>query len=80
MGFDAKLVFVRSASPVSDVTAVEVPAASLMTGDVVGTYDPVTGGGGLSRSSCPWTPRTGAQMSWTGARSPASTSPTRCRW
>lgn len=28
MGFDAKLVFVRSASPVSDVTAVEVPAAS----------------------------------------------------
>ena len=44
MGFDAKLVFVRSASPVSDVTAVEVPAASLMPGDVVETYDPATGG------------------------------------
>lgn len=44
MGFDAKLVFVRSASPVSDVTAVEVPAASLVPGDVVETYDPVTGG------------------------------------
>lgn len=46
MGFDAKLVFVRSASPVSDVTTVEVPAASLVPGDVVETYDPATGGAG----------------------------------
>ena len=45
MGFDAKLVFARSASPVSDVTAAEVPAASLVPGDVVETYDPATGGG-----------------------------------
>lgn len=44
MGFDAKLVFVRSASPVAGVATVEVPAASLVPGDVVETYDPATGG------------------------------------